>query len=74
VGEEFKTKKGLPFSYAIVHGTLRTSRNKGEIPKADFEQALARVPLKNPSAVFDLHGASILYAVLMDDRIRADNW
>jgi len=73
-GEEFRTTKGLPFTYTVAHGAVRPSRTNRNLSRADFEKALARVPLKNTAAVQDLQGPAFIYAIMMDERIRAGEW
>jgi hypothetical protein len=73
-GQEFRTVRGLPFSYTVVHGAVYPSRTKRKIPRSDFEKALVCVPLKNAAVIQDLRGPSFIYAILMDARIRAAEW
>jgi hypothetical protein len=73
-GEEFTMMRGAPFTYAVKHGAVRPSRANRQIPKSDFEKALALVPLKNTAVVQDLQGPSYIYAILMDERVRAGEW
>jgi hypothetical protein len=73
-GNDFVTMTGLPFTYSVAHGALRPSRANRNIPRSDFEKALARVPLKNTAGVQDLQGPSFVYAILMDERIRGGEW
>jgi hypothetical protein len=73
-GDEFSTIWGLPFTYTVVHGAVRPNRTNWRIPRADFEAALNLVPLKNTAVVQHLQGPSFVYAILMDDRIRAGEW
>jgi hypothetical protein len=73
-GQEFKTVRGLPFTYTVVHGAVHPSRTNKKIPRADFEKAMACVPLKNTAVIQDLQGPSFIYAILMDERIRAAEW
>jgi hypothetical protein len=70
-GEDFVTKTGLPFTYTVEHGVVRPSRTNRHIPRSDFEKALTLGPLKNVAVVHDLRGPSYIYAILMDERIRA---
>ena len=75
-GEEFRTVRGEPFSYD-VHGNIVVPRpQKGkptarQLPKSDFEKALARKPLTGPSQIKDLQGSSYIYGILTDPRISA---
>ena len=73
-GEKFKTVTGLPFTYTVAQSVVRPSRTNRQIPRSDFEKALKDVPLKNTTAVQHLQGPSFIYAILMDERIRAGEW
>ena len=73
-GEDFTMVRGAPFTYVVAHGAVRPSRANRQISRSDFEKALARVPLKNAGVVQDLQGPSFVYAILMDERIRAGEW
>lgn len=73
-GSEFRMIKGATFRYKIVSGCVDLGRTNHRIHKSDFEKALALVPLKNTVVIKDRRGASYLYAILMDDRIRQDDW
>src|SRR5262245_56145473 len=73
-GDDFATKTGKPFTYTIRNGAVRPSRTDWQISRGDFEKALERVPLKNTTEVHDLQGPSFIYAILMDERIRAEDW
>lgn len=73
-GNPFGTVKGLPFTYTVAQGAVRPSRTNRNLPRSDFEKAFARVPLKNTAGVQDLQGPSFVYAIMMDERIRAGEW
>jgi hypothetical protein len=73
-GEDFTMVLGEQFTYAVAHNTVTPSRTNQQIAKSDFEKALARVPFKNTTDVQDLRGPSFVYAILMDERIRAGEW
>jgi len=73
-GKQFTTVTGLPFTYAIAHGVLRPSRANRNLPRSDFEKAMTRVPLNSTRDVKDLQGPAYVYAILMDERIRAGEW
>ena len=66
--------RGAPFTYVVAQGAVRPNRTNRHIPRSHFEKALTLVPLKNTSVVQDLQGPSFVYAILMDDRIRAGEW
>jgi hypothetical protein len=73
-GDEFTTVTGKAFTFVVEHGAVRTSRTNRQIPRSDFEKALALVPLENTVVLQDLQGPSYVYAILMDERVRAGEW
>lgn len=74
-GEEFTTKTGLAFSFGVDGAILRPSRTKYNISKADFQKALALVPLNGPGEISDLvRGSAYVWAALHDERIRRQDW
>jgi hypothetical protein len=73
-GKDFALMRGAPFTYAVSHGAVHPSRTNHQIPKSHFEKALVLVPLKNTAVVQDLRGPSFIYAILMDERVRAGEW
>src|SRR6266545_207320 len=50
-GEEFRTKKGLSFTYVISGDVFRPSRTDYSIPRSEFAKALAHVPFDGPGAI-----------------------
>lgn len=73
-GEEFRQKQGRRFTYVVTGNRLNLSTTNRNLPKSQFAQALALVPLNGPGEIQDLQGPSYLYAILMDERIRANDW
>ena len=73
-GEVFHQIRGKAFYYQVMNGYLRLSTTNQNIPQSDFEKALAFVPLENTVPVQHLRGPSYIYAILMDKRIRQDDW
>jgi len=73
-GETFAQIRGRRFEYQAHRGYLRPSTTNQNIPRSHFEKALALVPLANTVAVQDLRGPSYIYAILMDKRIRQNDW
>jgi hypothetical protein len=53
---------------------LRPDRTNQSISKKDFQSAYVLVPLSGTMVVQHLRGPSYLYAILMDARIRQDDW
>lgn len=78
-GQVFELEQGTPssgreFTYAFQPGHIIPSRTKYNIAKANFVKALERVPLAQPTDIKDLRGSSYVYAILMDCRIRLNDW
>jgi hypothetical protein len=73
-GEEFRMIRGGEFRYEVVEGHVVLDRTPQRIPKSQFGKALARVPFPNTACVQDLRGPSFIYAILMDSRIRLNDW
>ena len=73
-GEKFCQIRGGEFIYDVVGGHVIPSRTNQQIPKSHFEQALDFVPLENTVPIQNLRGPSYIYAILMDKRIRLDDW
>jgi hypothetical protein len=73
-GEIFKQIRGGEFTYNVKGNVLELSRTNRSISKTVIEEALKYVPLENTVLVQNLQAPSYLYAILMDKRIRVDNW
>lgn len=73
-GETFKQIRGGEFTYESKSGYIVLSRTNHNITKSDFKEACNLVPLNNTVAVQHLRGPSYIYAILMDKRIRKDDW
>lgn len=71
--ELFHQKRGGEFTYAVSGSSLVPDRMNRVLPRSDFER-LQRVPLDDPGQVQDLQGPSYIYAILMDQRIRGEDW
>jgi hypothetical protein len=73
-GEEFRTKKELPFKYEIDGSSGIWFFRKGKkIPKrlwrGDLEKALAKAPIQRPSDIKECFDSSYVYGLLTDARI-----
>jgi hypothetical protein len=73
-GEEFRTKKELPFKYEIDGSSgIWFFREGKKIPKrlwrGDLEKALAKAPIQRPSDIKECFDSSYLYGLLTDARI-----
>jgi len=74
----FRTATGLPFTYE-VEGTgiwffRDGKRVNRKLTRKQFEMALSRCPLSSTTEIKDLIDYPYLFAVLMDPRIRAQEW
>ncbi len=72
--ETFSQIRGGTFTYQTTNSAIIPDRTNQNIPKAHFEQALELVPLQDTVLIQHLRGPSYIYAVLMDNRIRKDDW
>lgn len=73
-GEVFRLVGGGEFTYRVDGARVVPSRTNRNLGRSQFEQAVARLPLDGPGQLQDLQGPSYLYAILMDARIRGDDW
>jgi hypothetical protein len=73
-GERFVQIRGGEFIYEVVAGHIVPNRTNQQIPKSHFEEAFSLVPLDNTVPIQHLRGPSYIYAILMDQRIRKDDW
>jgi branched-subunit amino acid transport protein AzlD len=73
-GQTFTQKLGREFTYVTTASQLIPNRTNRLLPKSDFAKALRLVPLTGPGQIQHLQGPSYVYAVLMDRRIRLDDW
>ena len=71
-GEEFQTKTGLPFSYAIEKNAVVPDRTGYRLSRVNFEKALSVIDqVDGPGAISDLvRGSAYVYAILKDARIK----
>lgn len=74
VGQEFKTMRGLQFTYKIEGDSLIPSRANWNIPKKDFRKAYANGPIASPGEIRnEVYGPSYVWAILHDVRISQIN-
>lgn len=69
VGESFTLKSGQQFSYQISNDVLMPTTANWDVPKAEFSEALRRLPVSGPAALKDLQAAAFIYALLHDERV-----
>ena len=77
-GKQFQTVSGLPFTFE-VEGTgiwffRDEKRVNRKLTRTQFEVALSRCPLTRTTEIKDLMDYPYLFAVLMDGRIRSQEW
>jgi hypothetical protein len=69
-GQAFTTVRGKPFRYSASEGGIYMLTTNRVLPRADFEEALRRMPVSGPGALQDLQGPSYIYAILNDPRVK----
>ena len=73
--KEFKQKRGKIFTYSLIgKNTIKLNTTNRSISKSQFEKALNFVPLDKTTLIQNLQAPSYIYGILMDDRIRKENW
>ena len=73
-GEIFIQKRGGQFSFHLRGETLELSRTNQKVSRAVFEKAYESVPLDMPSRLNHVRAPSYLFAILMDPRVRREDW
>lgn len=73
-GQEFRTVSGLPFTYRVPGNYLRVDRTNRNLSRTNFAKALPRLPADGPRQLAGRQGASYTWAILMDPRIRQNDW
>jgi hypothetical protein len=73
-GQIFRQIRGGEFSYKVKGNILYLSRTSRSVSKGTFNDALKFVPLSNTVPVQHLQAPSYLFAILMDERIRKNDW
>jgi len=72
--QDFFQIRGGKFTYEVVGGHIIPDRTNQQIPKSHFKEAYNLLPLENTVRVQHLRGPSYIYAILMDDRIRKNDY
>jgi hypothetical protein len=72
--EEFHTKTGLPFRYEVPGNYLLVDRANRSLSKTNFRKALDALPADGPGDIKDRQGSAYTWAILMDPRIRLQDW
>ena len=73
-GETFRQIQGAEFTYAVRSGSIWPNRTNRALPRSDVKRALEHVPRDSTVPLQGLQGPSYLYAILMDPRIRQQDW
>lgn len=71
-GDEISTKRGQNFTYEIDAGYLTVRDSGARIPRSQFKKALSQWPQNGPSTMRGIYAASVVWAVLADERIMDD--
>jgi hypothetical protein len=72
--ETFTQIRGGQFTFEVSGNSVIPDRTNRVFPRSDFKKAFDLVPLRTTSQVQHLQGPSYIYAIMMDDRIRQDDW
>ena len=74
-GKTFRQIRGKEFTYSADNNGIRPDTTNQLIPKSHIQKALNLVPLMNTVPLQKkFRGPAFLYAILMDKRIREDEW
>ena len=73
-GQEFRTVSGLPFTYQVPGNYLCVDRTNRNLSRTNFAKALPRLPAAGPGQLAGRQGASYTWAILMDPRVRQEDW
>jgi hypothetical protein len=74
-GEAFHLKRGAEFTYEALDNAVVVSRVNQTIYRSQFELALEKTPLDGPGDLSrNVWAPSYVFAIIMDDRIRAGDW
>jgi hypothetical protein len=77
-GEQFQTVRGLPFTFEVEDSGIWFFRDgkriNRKLTRSQFGVAVSRCPLRSTTEIKDLMDYPYLFALLMDERIRAQAW
>ncbi|MFF2158520.1 hypothetical protein ACFVVQ_24900 [Paenibacillus chitinolyticus] len=73
-GQTFKQIKGGEFTYVVKGNVIQLSRTNRSVSKSTFIEAFKCVPFSNTVPLQHLQAPSYLFAILMDSRIRKNDW
>lgn len=72
--EKFQQIRGKNFQYEVGGDYIKLGTTNQAIPKKHIAEALEIAPLENTVSVQHLRAPSYIYAILMDKRIRKNDW
>lgn len=73
-GEIFKQIRGKEFTYTIKGNAVFLNATNRSISIKECEKALQLVPFENTVPLQNFQAPSYLFAILMDERIRKNDW
>ena len=73
-GKTFQQIRGKEFSYTVVESSLVLSTTNQKIARSVLAEAIKLMPLRDTVPLQHLRAPSYLFAILMDQRIRGDDW
>ncbi|MCP1190832.1 hypothetical protein NKR17_17440 [Priestia flexa] len=73
-GDNFKQIRGKEFTYSVKGNSVYLNTTERSISKSEFTKALKLVPLENTVQLQNFQAPSYLFAILMDKRIRKNDW
>lgn len=73
-GQQFHTVSGLPFTYEVPGTYLRVDRANRSLSRTNVAKALPLLPADGPGQLRERQGALYTWAILMDPRIRQEEW
>lgn len=75
-GQTFRLKRGKAFTYSVASGAIHLHTTNRMIPRSDIRRCLERLPFSDTTVPNGLgvQGPSYVYAIMMDERIRAGDW
>jgi hypothetical protein len=75
-GATFAMARRGTLTYHVDGDLLQTDRKGGRVHISQFRNAMVMMPVSGPKVLndADIWGPSYVYAIMMDDRIRAGDW
>ncbi len=77
-GDQFQTVRGLPFTFEVEGAGIwffrEGKRVNRKLTRTQFDVALSRCPLARTTEISDLMDYPYVFALLMDRRIRGQEW